>query len=188
VALVGQIVQPIPPGSAVHVSNLPRSGGWHVIQPLVVQEHFGLTCVQHVVCLVGKPLQAAFFTKVTVTPYPPAAKTPDGPRTRRIHCRNVGCGLLRGFKPPKPSNITAALPPLRSGMGQQTLDRRGSSCLVYDIKEFHVSALPDGVQARWGPFKLRAAAERSRAMRTATHRIYSAMEVINEAIGGWNSG
>lgn len=65
-------------------------------------------------------------------------------------------------------------------MGQQTIERSGSACLVFDVRDFHHAKLPEGVQARWGPFKLRqtrAAAERQQRIRTATHRIYTSLEV-----------
>jgi hypothetical protein len=66
-------------------------------------------------------------------------------------------------------------------MGQQTIERSGSACIIFDIREFTTTKLPEVVQSKWQPFKLRAAAERSHSIRTAAHRIYSSLEVGNEA-------
>lgn len=70
-------------------------------------------------------------------------------------------------------------------MEGQTIQRAGSACLIFDINEFqHVSKLPEGVQSRWKAFsrvKLHSTTERAQRLRTATHRIYSSMEVRNEA-------
>lgn len=56
----------------------------------------------------------------------------------------------------------------------QTLERAGSACLVFDIREFQHAKLPDSVASRWG-LKLRSS-KHPRAIRTA-HRTNSAQEV-----------
>lgn len=66
-------------------------------------------------------------------------------------------------------------------MGQQTIERAGSACIIFDIRDFNHAKLPEVVQSKWAPFRLRAAAERSHSIRTAAHRIYSSLEVGNEA-------
>lgn len=68
-------------------------------------------------------------------------------------------------------------------MEGQTIQRAGSACLIFDISEFqHVSKLPEGVQSRWKAFsRVKLHQDRAQRLRTATHRIYSSMEVRNEA-------
>lgn len=68
-------------------------------------------------------------------------------------------------------------------MEGQTIQRAGSACLIFDISEFqHVSKLPEGVQSRWKAFsRVKLHGDRAQRLRTATHRIYSSIEVRNEA-------